>query len=57
MALEFYKEYNMEYYNTIIENIQNRRLSLTKILVNLLLIQKIIQQILAYVEMMAIFLI
>ena len=26
MALEFYKEYNMEYYNTIIKNIQSRRI-------------------------------
>lgn len=30
MALEFYKEYNMEYYNTIIENIQNRRIIINK---------------------------
>ena len=30
MALEFYKEYNMEYDNTIIENIQNRRIIINK---------------------------
>lgn len=30
MALEFYKEYNMEYYNNIIENIQSRRIIINK---------------------------
>lgn len=30
MALEFYKEYNMEYYNTIIKNIQSRRIIINK---------------------------
>lgn len=30
MALEFYKEYDMEYDNTIIENIQNRRIIINK---------------------------
>lgn len=30
MALEFYKEYNIEYYNTIIDNIQNKRIIINK---------------------------
>lgn len=30
MALEFYKKYNMKYYNTIIENIQNKRIIINK---------------------------
>ena len=47
----------MEKVNMTLSEKIEKELSLTKILVNLLLIQKIIQQILAYAEMMAIFLI
>ena len=42
MALEFYKEYNIDYYNIIIDNIQNKKLLFAKIKVNFLPTQIII---------------